>query len=87
MILITGASGFLGKNLCDEFLNRKIPFEAVARNESDFSSFLKGKGIKVHIGNMYDAKFIDSLVKGKDKIIHLAGKISSNNKDELLVGD
>jgi len=69
MILVTGASGHLGKATID-FLLKKVPanqISALVRNEAKAAEF-KEKGIAVHIGDYTDN---DSMVKafaGTDKL-------------------
>ncbi len=69
MILVTGASGHLGKATID-FLLKKVPanqISALVRNEAKAAEFTE-KGIAVHIGDYTD---YDSMVKafaGTDKL-------------------
>ncbi|MDR0210296.1 MAG: NAD-dependent epimerase/dehydratase family protein [Pseudomonas putida] len=69
MILVTGASGFIGTALCKRLVNEKISVRGVGRSQSllidciDYISY-----------DLEHAGDIDYLCQGVDTIIHLAGR-------------
>lgn len=70
MILLTGASGFIGRNLAVTLAKKKIPFEQVVRQKDG--------------GEFYSLDFRDSSSwEGGDKqvVIHCAGLAHANQKD------
>jgi nucleoside-diphosphate-sugar epimerase len=75
-LLVTGASGFVGKALCIEAIARGLKVRAVSR----FSSGCIGKGECVSIGNI-DAgtSWSDALI-GCDVVVHLAARAHVMNE-------
>lgn len=67
-VLVTGATGFVGRNLCQELLLRKIDFIAMIRSESSKSK-LDGN-VQSHAVVSYHANEL----KQVDTIIHLAAR-------------
>ena len=74
MILVTGATGFVGRHLVGRLLNQKIPVRALVRVLSKAQE-LKDQGIEVAAGDIADAASLDAAMKGCDKVIHLVGII------------
>ncbi len=77
-IFITGATGFLGKNLIKEMLARGMKFSTFTRKTSNIKWFRKNR-INILIGDITDIKSIESAVKGHDAVIHLAGATDISN--------
>lgn len=69
MILITGATGFLGRNLCELLLERGYPLRVLARPSSD-TSFLAGAEIAP--GDVTDYPSVLAAMQGCRKVIHAA---------------
>jgi nucleoside-diphosphate-sugar epimerase len=66
-ILITGASGFLGTEICNTLRNRGIPFVAAVRDNA--------KDNQVEVGDLTSTtKWADAL-SGCDVVIHLAARV------------
>ncbi len=71
MILVTGASGNLGKATINSLLNRGISasdIAALVRDESKAVEF-KSKGIQVRIGDYEDFESLKSAFQGVDKLL------------------
>jgi len=70
-VLITGASGFIGKALCRDLAHEH---EVIAVTRQPHSALLKN-GITVHsIQDVFDSNQWKSLLKGVDVVVHLIGK-------------
>ncbi len=71
MILITGATGFLGRNLCEHLVCQGYSLRALARPTSE-TSFLKDLGIEVVIGDVADFDSVNAAMTGCDQVVHAA---------------
>jgi nucleoside-diphosphate-sugar epimerase len=82
-ILVTGASGFVGRALCTEAANRGLAVRAASRC---FSSFPE-KSDRVSVGNIDgDTNWSDAL-KGCDVVVHLAARahvMNETSQDPLI---
>lgn len=79
-VLITGANGFIGSNLCRWFLERGWEVDALVRESSDLH-FLKGLDIRLVKGDLRFAEKID-LPAGTTHIVHAAALVSDMTCDE-----
>lgn len=71
MILVTGATGNLGKATINSLLNRGISannIAALVRDESKSAEF-KSKGIQVRIGDYQNFESLKSAFQGVDKLL------------------
>ena len=71
MILVTGATGNLGKATINALLNKGIPgnnIAALVRDESKAAE-LKTKGIEVRTGDYEDLASLKSAFQGVDKLL------------------
>ena len=79
-ILITGASGFIGRNLVQELskpeFKKKYNFTCFVRRITDGYSIL---------GSLEDKSSLLSATKNIDCVIHLAGETKSSKKDFLTI--
>lgn len=79
-VLITGANGFVGSNLCRWFLGRGWEVDALVRESSDLH-FLDGLDVNLIKG---DLRFSDRIVlpAGTTHIVHAASLVSDTAGDE-----
>ena len=80
MILITGASGQLGKATIDFLLKKGIPaksISALVRDEAKASD-LKAKGVAIRTGNYDDYNSLVSAFKGIDNLLLISGSDVTN---------
>ena len=70
-ILITGATGSLGLELCRAFSQKGCHITANGRNKSRIEEFKK-LGIKFMTGDLTDPHFVDTLFADIDHVIHCA---------------
>ncbi|WP_333801960.1 NAD(P)H-binding protein [Sphingobacterium multivorum] len=71
MILVTGATGNLGKATIDSLLNRGIApnnITALVRDESKAAE-LKSKGLQIKLGDYQDLESLKSAFRGVDKLL------------------
>jgi nucleoside-diphosphate-sugar epimerase len=73
-ILITGANGFIGSNLCRHFLDRGWEVHGLVRPTSDLH-FLEGLPVRLITGDLLEAAEID-FPRRVDAIIHSASVVS-----------
>lgn len=79
-VLITGANGFVGSNLCRWFLARGWQVDALVRESSDLH-FLEGLGVRLIRGDLRFCEKID-LPAGTEYIVHAAALVSDMAGDE-----
>lgn len=74
--LITGASGFIGKNLIEK-LHGKHYLRALVRKKSNPKDidFLKKNKVDIHYGDLLDPPTLTGLADNIDVVIHLAGRL------------
>ena len=73
-VLITGANGFIGSNLCRHFLDRGWEVHGLVRPSSDLH-FLEGLPVRLITGDLLEAPRID-FPERVDAIIHSASVVS-----------
>lgn len=73
-LLVTGATGFVGGHLTRRLLSLGHDVSILVRKTSDSKVIeeLKGKGAKVHFGDVTDRDSVFSAVKDKDIVFHIA---------------
>ena len=71
MILVTGATGFLGRNLCEYLAQQGYPLRALARSSRDVE-FLHKLGVEIAAGDVTDQASVVKAVQGCRQIIHTA---------------
>jgi nucleoside-diphosphate-sugar epimerase len=79
-VLITGANGFIGSNLCRWFLGRGWEVDALVRESSDLH-FLEGLDVRLVKGDLRFSERID-LPAGTTHILHSASVVSDTAGDE-----
>ena len=75
MILVTGASGFLGRHLIRRLISAGEPVRCVGRPGSPGVEWLRSQGIEVAVTPLWDPEGIRSACRGARRIIHLAAPI------------
>ncbi|MFC1974927.1 NAD-dependent epimerase/dehydratase family protein [Chloroflexota bacterium] len=71
MILITGATGFLGRNLCEHLSGQGYALRVLARSTSD-TSFLRTLGADIILGDVSDPHSVRTAMQGCDYVVHAA---------------
>ena len=80
-LLITGATGFLGHNLCPYLLGQGYRLRALVRPTSDYG-FLKGLGVELAFGDVRDPKAVREAVAGCRAVVHAAARFRFWGKRE-----
>jgi len=88
-ILVTGATGFIGRHLVKRLVEEGRPVKCLVRETSDTQS-LVGLGIEIFFGDITDPGSVENAIKDVDLIFHLAGEVypkrSMNYFDINVVG-
>lgn len=80
-ICITGANGFIGRSICKSFENSNVHVRAFSRNK-DLN--IKSNNIEfIKVDDFMNTKWKD-LVYGYDCIVHCAGIVPNNHKENKL---
>ncbi len=79
-VLVTGASGFIGSNLCRRLLGRGWAVDALVRDSSDLR-FLDGLGVRLVRGDLRFSERIE-LPPGTTHVVHAASVVSDTADDE-----
>ncbi len=72
--LVTGATGFLGVNLCQRLAQTGAPIRALVRSPEKAQA-LQALGIDLVAGDVTDDAAVARAMEGVDVVFHLAGKL------------
>ncbi len=84
-ILITGATGFIGRHLAERLGRRRgIRLVCLARRGSrpEALAFLRGLGAEVRYGDLRSPADAAAAASGAHRVVHLAAKVSGQGWDE-----
>ena len=73
MILITGATGFLGLNVCEFLAGQGYVLRALARPTSD-TTYLEQLGVEIVTGDVVDAASVRTAMQGCEYVVHAAAR-------------
>ena len=79
-VIVTGANGFLGSNLCKKLIEKNYEVSVFVRENSDISELINLK-IKYFYGDITDLKSLLLAFENQDYVFHLAGLISYKKYD------
>jgi len=84
-VLVTGANGHIGANVCRELLQQGHEARAFVRKTADMHG-LKGLKIEIAYGDVMDASSLNAAALGCDAIIHLAAvyKTIARTPEEIV---
>ncbi len=82
-LLITGATGYLGRFVAREFLDAGYKVGALVRDPARLGPDLAGR-VEVRRGDLLEPSSLDEAVRGVDGVIHLAGLVSDWAPDRRL---
>ncbi len=84
-VLITGANGFIGSNLCRYFLNNNCNVYGLVRKTSDLH-FLEGLNVKLIYSDLNEVDKV-KLPDNLDIIVHCAASVSDNADEKSCKKD
>lgn len=84
-VLVTGANGFIGSNLCRWFSGRGWEVDALVRESSDLH-FLEGLDVRLVRGDLRSAERIE-FPPGTTHIVHAASLVSDTAEDEACAAN
>lgn len=83
MILVTGATGFLGTELILQLLAQKLKVRALKRNTSKISDLLKNNAhVEWFVADINEPETLADAFEGVTQVYHCAAFISFNPKDK-----
>ncbi len=71
-VLVTGANGFIGSNLCRRLLSEGYEVNALIRKTSDLQ-FIEGLPLQRYYGDITQPETLKPAMKGVRKVFHVAG--------------
>ena len=72
VILVTGASGFIGAHVVNELLKKGIKTKAMLRDLSLKSIFEENENLEIVYGDLFDIDSLKKAVSGCESVIHLS---------------
>jgi farnesol dehydrogenase len=75
MILLTGATGYLGSAIARELIARRQPFRVLVRDASRLGFDPVECHCEVAVGDLRDLDALEAAVRGVDAVIHTAGLV------------
>lgn len=77
-VLVTGAAGFIGANLCRELMSRPDIKEVTGLDNlsTGYAANLDRTGVNLVVGSILDRKLLGEVVGGCDAVVHLAARPS-----------
>ena len=75
IVLVTGASGFIGAHVVNELLKKGIKTRAMMRNLSLKSIFPENENLEVVYGDLFDVESLKKAVDGCESVIHCAANL------------
>lgn len=82
-VLVTGATGFVGSHIVETLLEEKYKVVCLVRQTSNLK-WIKDLPLEYLCGSLDDEKFLSTLVKGFDVIVHCAGVVRATSKKEYF---
>lgn len=81
-VLVTGGTGFIGRNLVERLIQRGDRVVCLARS-AERAARVKDLGAEIAIGDMGDSKSLAAAVAGVETVYHLAGAILVIDRQEF----
>ena len=85
-ILITGATGFIGRHLAYRLAKENYSVRCLVRRSSDISC-LSNLNVDIFYGDLLSKDSLGNALEKVDLIYHLAGEVYSRKKDDYYKGN
>jgi nucleoside-diphosphate-sugar epimerase len=72
-VLVTGANGFIGSNLCESLIQSGMSVVGLVRNSSDLKFINKLSSLKIVKGDITDRQSLAAVMKDVSVVFHVAG--------------
>jgi len=82
IVLVTGATGFVGRHVADELARGGRRVRCLARPEAD-ASHLERAGHEIARGELLDQRSLEAAVRDVDAVVHVAGLVSARSFVEM----
>lgn len=82
LVLITGATGFIGSHLAEALLKQGFRVRALVRPTSDLR-WIKGLELELLSGSLHDSRFLEQALAGVDYVFHLAGAVKAKKPKDF----
>lgn len=81
MILLTGATGYLGSQIARELVRRRMPFRVLVRDASRLGFDPSPASCDVVLGDLREADALDRALRGTKQVIHTAALVKMWARD------
>ncbi len=78
-ILVTGASGFIGRHICEGLVESGYKVRGLIRSQHDLEN--QNIGLQYFTGNILDSDALKEACRGVNVVVHAAGIAHVNNSD------
>lgn len=85
-VLVTGATGFIGRELVRRLCEQGYTVRIVTRSESSVPLELREPAVEIVSGSLSDPEFVSEILKGVRHVVHLA-RSYGNTWEEFRDGD
>src|SRR2546422_828010 len=75
MVLLTGATGYLGSQVARQFAERRIPFRVLVRDASRLGFDPGAADCSVFVGDLTDSGALEKAMRGAKQVVHTAALV------------
>ncbi len=75
MVLLTGATGYLGSQVARQFAERRIPFRVLVRDASRLGFDPGAADCSVFVGDLTDSGAVEKAMRGAKQVVHTAALV------------